>query len=1281
MDRIGRLQPLIDSLKADNPDIQAIEICGDYLYGFKNRIPHDIDVAVTSTRRYNQTIDEPMDVSVPFDEYERTPGKVHVVEYGESDYRSLEWGLDWPLTFTRQVNRILLLTGNALRSVTVDGSSYFDISNPPPLEYMMAKVEELIRDVNQELSSANSLVHSVENLIMYRNYKALERTPQETAAVTEFLRSFENQEKQRLYYQNKAIRRLYEAQLTIKLLCELYDLDSTNILPSTSDNPYIGERAFETLSTYITEGIPYQSYIIDGIHNTMHFAEPANASWEISEAVNSLNERIRIKTFKQLVEPAIEPKKDPNAVPRRIVLPDGRSMEVTLELLINYLSSEDPAERLAAAQVLGNIRDPQAIQPLLGLIQREITTPVPESDAIIAAATQTLNSISQEGTFLEYGIYDVSQAVLDEINQLLGIAEEYPKELVLSNSIMLRSLDHPDYTGLDDNEKNVLITAATLHGMEHIVTTEAGTELDSARLKLEQTEATPINIGGTDYYERINALRKVVGYEGTSRDNTAVLKEGLALLAKLEFLEDKYDADFATKFPAEAQKLQDINDIFDMRYEETQITEPGSGVITTVRHWVSQISEVQTLFSKIQSVTIENELLLKSGVVFAIASHNLDELHTLNPVWQQGRTVLIEDADPAYYIAYKFADKDDIDGSVLRDERKVMLEAQERNMQNAPEVLREVFQFEGDISNLPAVINPSRYVLKYRCKKSARQSITEEFTDIIDPDPVVQRTMRKDALKQFAKKNIQDYLEFFKNGYIHTSLTPLTHSVSSGRQWFWNAMPIGFIMNLREKMRHSNMRRTGLADFEHIIKMGGYFDCSLYLGQMLSEVTLAVTYSGLNNGLSPAEIKDVLSTLYRDFLGTLGVSDEIVDSISSNLDNFIAKFAAHAEYNEIHTEPLNFLKEVIKPIVDAAGDSPYVKYRMPINNTLVGESPFDDVADILRDSEDNKYVLDKDHVHIFDGTDNFITSFEHHSNKPSRMSIDSDGELYILDEDFVKIFTNSGQPITLFRHNCSSVSGIAVNSEDKIYITDSDKNRVHVFQRDGNLLNSFGPVIGAGGQLYHPRGIAIDSEDNVLIADEVNHRIVVFNKDGNFIESLGTKGISRGQFSSPFAVTIDPHGNIWVLDFHRVHMFDRDYRLIKSFDAEPEFMSGFSAVTSGVEVDSKSNIYITSQLHNRVRIIKPQAIEYLIVCLSSPYPTERLVAAQVLGERGEPQAVQPLLNLIASETDPDVLNAAIQALNSIGISSEESIPLEKGVYRASQEYGMTLQFILTAHPA
>ncbi|MHC4113952.1 MAG: HEAT repeat domain-containing protein, partial [Planctomycetota bacterium] len=38
-----------------------------------------------------------------------------------------------------------------------------------------------------------------------------------------------------------------------------------------------------------------------------------------------------------------------------------------------------------------------------------------------------------------------------------------------------------------------------------------------------------------------------------------------------------------------------------------------------------------------------------------------------------------------------------------------------------------------------------------------------------------------------------------------------------------------------------------------------------------------------------------------------------------------------------------------------------------------------------------------------------------------------------------------------------------------------------------------------------------------------------------------------------------------------------------------------------------------------------------------------------------------------SETDPDVLNAAIQALNSIGISSEESIPLEKGVYRASQE--------------
>ena len=70
--------------------------------------------------------------------------------------------------------------------------------------------------------------------------------------------------------------------------------------------------------------------------------------------------------------------------------------------------------------------------------------------------------------------------------------------------------------------------------------------------------------------------------------------------------------------------------------------------------------------------------------------------------------------------------------------------------------------------------------------------------------------------------------------------------------------------------------------------------------------------------------------------------------------------------------------------------------------------------------------------------------------------------------------------------------------------TDSDTylNNFHFikkFDKEGNLVDSWGNVGSKNGQFLHAHGITIDSQDNVYVSDAENCNIQKFDKDGNFI--------------------------------------------------------------------------------------------------------------------------------------------------------------------------------------
>lgn len=99
-----------------------------------------------------------------------------------------------------------------------------------------------------------------------------------------------------------------------------------------------------------------------------------------------------------------------------------------------------------------------------------------------------------------------------------------------------------------------------------------------------------------------------------------------------------------------------------------------------------------------------------------------------------------------------------------------------------------------------------------------------------------------------------------------------------------------------------------------------------------------------------------------------------------------------------------------------------------------------------------------------------------------------------------------------------------------IYVGDSATNEVKKFDKDGNLLLSFGGP-GAGDGLFDgPADIALDAVGNIYVMDRANNRVQKFDASGNFILTFGSAGAGDGQFALPYAVTINPDGDVLVAD-------------------------------------------------------------------------------------------------------------------------------------------------------
>ena len=236
--------------------------------------------------------------------------------------------------------------------------------------------------------------------------------------------------------------------------------------------------------------------------------------------------------------------------------------------------------------------------------------------------------------------------------------------------------------------------------------------------------------------------------------------------------------------------------------------------------------------------------------------------------------------------------------------------------------------------------------------------------------------------------------------------------------------------------------------------------------------------------------------------------------------------------------------------------------------------------------------------------------------------------------------------------------GIAIDDAGSVYVADANTARINVFKADGTFVHAFGfgvrtgadafqvcttataCMIGASGpdagQLDSPRGIALDGSGNLYVVENDNSRISVFDPSGpTFLRAfgwgvktgatelevcttmtgclVGLDGQGSGQMEFPNDIALDGSGNIYVVDKHRIDVFNAaGPSFVQAFGYGVNGGSGFEACTSsceggvsgsaagqmnqpwGIAVSSSGDLFVTDgSLNARIDVFDPSVPSFV----------------------------------------------------------------------------------------
>lgn len=221
---------------------------------------------------------------------------------------------------------------------------------------------------------------------------------------------------------------------------------------------------------------------------------------------------------------------------------------------------------------------------------------------------------------------------------------------------------------------------------------------------------------------------------------------------------------------------------------------------------------------------------------------------------------------------------------------------------------------------------------------------------------------------------------------------------------------------------------------------------------------------------------------------------------------------------------------------------------------------FSEPVGIAIDKNKTVYIADRGDKKVkkFTAGGEFITEWKT-LYIPRAIAVDESGNVYVAEmssitQGLIEKFNSEGKLIKKWTYPGEFVGGVAV-SKNFLYLGNNSRRSIDKFTLEGELVKSFGKFAVCCGYL----DVAVDSEENIYVAELGAHRVVKYDRNGNLIKTWGKPGTTDGTFCgccNPINIAVGPDG---------VFTSEKSLPRIQKFTKEGEFVTSFGqgAFSSG----------------------------------------------------------------------------------------------------------------------